>query len=167
MGKPFDLTAATKAYKGELERFYLNLSDWRKFKSRHALNWTKLSFRKQSQKQVPQDRGVYAFSVELTSSQLPAHGYILYIGETGERSAANLRVRFGQYLKQLENGGGRPRVLYMLKNWKEDLQFNFVALPNKAVNLKKIEQDLLSAVMPPINIADFTAEVTAVRKAAF
>lgn len=166
MTKPFDLVRATKAYKGDLERFYVDLSGWRKFKSKYKLVWKKLPFAKASKGQIPKVRGVYVFTVELTPSKLPAHGYILYVGETGEKSSANLRIRFSQYLKHLEKGGGRPKVLYMLRNWKSDLQFNFVALPDTTVDLKKIEQDMLNAVMPPINVADFTAELTAIRKAA-
>lgn len=166
-GKHHDLVDFTKKYKGDLYSFYLDLKSWRQFKTRHNLTWQKLRFGAVGHASVPKERGIYAFTVELAPSKLPLHGYILYVGITGDTSAANLYKRYAQYLRQLKNKDGRPRVFTLLENWTDDLFFNFVPLPNTKVNLAKLEKDLINAVMPPINIKDFSAEITAVRTAAF
>jgi len=167
MAKSFDLVNATKRYKGELHEFFLDFSGWRKFKSKHRLDWQKLQFTRANKRIVPPVRGIYAFTIELTPSKLPTHGYILYIGLAGDASASNLKVRYGQYLQDQEKDKGRPKVLFMLKNWAGDLQFNFVPLPDTKVDLAKLESGLLNAIRPPINILDFSSQITAVRKAAF
>lgn len=166
-GKHHDLVDFTKKYKGDLYSFFLDLKSWRQFKTRHNLTWQKLRFGAVSHASVPKERGIYAFTVELAPSKLPMHGYILYVGITGDTSDANLYKRYAQYLRQLKNKDGRPRVFTLLENWADDLFFNFVPLPNATVNLAKLEKDLINAVLPPINIKDFSAEITAVRAAAF
>lgn len=167
MPKSFDLVTATKAYKGELHDFFLDLSKWKKFKSKHKLNWQKTTFSAANKANIPTIRGIYAFTLELIPSQLPAHGYILYVGITGDASSANLQIRYSQYLRNLEKGDGRPRVQLMLENWDGVLQFNFVPLPDRRISLAKIERDFINAVIPPVNYADFSSELTAVRKADF
>ncbi|OZI16213.1 hypothetical protein CAL19_16060 [Bordetella genomosp. 7] len=157
----------TKKYKGDLYEFFLDLKRWRKFKTRHNLKWQKLRFGDASHASVPKERGIYAFTVELAPSKLPMHGYILYMGITGDTSSANLYKRYAQYLRQMKNKVGRPRVSMFLENWSDDLFFNFVPLPNPKVDLRKLEDAFLDAVIPPINIKDFSAEITAVRRAAF
>lgn len=167
-GKHHDLVNLTKKYKGESHEFFLDLNQWRKFNTMHKLAWSKEKFNKPSQKKVPQERGIYVFTVELSSGLLPPHGYIMYAGITGDTSDnRDLRLRFGDYLRQLTNEDGRPAVFYMLKNWSRDLFFNFVSLPDKTIDLAILEQSLLQAIIPPINIRDLGAEITAVQKAKF
>jgi hypothetical protein len=55
----------------------------------------------------------------------------------------------------------------MLKNWSEDLYFHYVELPDRRVDLARIERALLNAIIPPINKRDISAEITAVRAATF
>ena len=167
IGRQHDIVNFTKKYKGDLYEFFLDLKRWRKFKTRHNLTWQKLSFGEATRAFVPKERGIYAFTVELAPSKLPMHGYILYMGITGDTSGANLYKRYAQYLRQMKNKDGRPRVSMFLENWADDLFFNFVPLPNPRVDLAKLERDFLNAVIPPINIKDFSAEITAVRAAAF
>lgn len=120
-----------------------------------------------SKTHIPEERGIYAFTLELRDASLPAHGYILYMGITGNTSNANLKKRFTQYLLHLKNQDGRPAVYHVLKKWKGDLQFNFVPLPNPAVDLVKIEQAFLAAIIPPVNKTDLNAKIIAVKAADF
>lgn len=78
--KHHDLVTHTKKYKGELHEFFLDMSSWRKFKTRYSLNWQKLRFREDSHSAVPKLRGIYTFTVELSPAKLPSHGYIMYMG---------------------------------------------------------------------------------------
>lgn len=165
--KHHDLVDHTKRLKADAYEFYLDLTSWRKFTSAARLDWQKLRFGNAAVPNVPQERGIYAFTLELDPSQLPAHGYIIYVGITGNTSNANLRKRFNQYLAQLKNKDGRPRIYFMLANWKDDLFFNFVSIPDKNVDLAKIERDFLNAVMPPANQADFGGKIKAAKAARF
>lgn len=166
-GKHHDLVNFTKKYKGDSHSFFLDLKNWRRFKTRYKLTWQKLRFGDINHPSIPKERGIYAFTIELDPSKLPMHGYILYIGITGDDSNANLYKRYAQYLLNLKNEDGRPAVFYMLDNWADDLFFNFVPLPDKTIDLAKLETALLNAVLPPVNKRDLEASITAVKAAAF
>jgi hypothetical protein len=167
-GKHFDLVPHTKRLKGESHEFFLDMKSWVKFRSRYRLTWDRVPFASTSRSLVPQERGIYAFSLELTPSKLPQHGYILYVGITGDgTSASNLRRRYSEYERQLNKEDGRPAVLYMLKNWKGHLVFNFAPLPNPRIDLAEIEGAFINSVMPPINKRDYEPELRAARAAAF
>lgn len=166
-GKHHDIVAQTKRYKSEQHSFFLDLASWKKFKTKYALNWTKIRFETASHSSVPKERGIYAFSVELSPGKLPAHGYIMYVGITGQDSDANLYKRYAQYLVDQRDQNGRPAVTYMLNNWDGDLFFSYVPLPNKKVDLHKMEKALLNAVRPPVNKRDLDATISAPRAAIF
>jgi hypothetical protein len=166
--KPYDLIRATKDYKGNLHEFFLDLTQWRNFKSKHPLQWSKVRFDDSSRSSVAQERGIYVFTVELSPSDLPGHGYIMYVGITGaDASLATLRTRYGQYLRQQKKQRGRPAVTMMLVNWKNDLFFNFAPLPNAAADLPAIETAFLEAIIPPVNKAYLSAKVRNPKAAAF
>ena len=167
VGKHHDLVNWTKKYKGDLHSFFLDMKSWKKFKTRSALDWQKTRFGDASHPSVPRERGIYAFTLELAPAKLPAHGYILYVGITGDDSDANLYKRFGQYLLSLKNEDGRPAVVYMMKNWSDHLFFNFVSIPNKSINLAKIERAFINSIMPPVNKRDLEAKIGAAKAAAF
>jgi len=165
-GKHHDLVNFTKKYKGELAEFFMDLKSWRRFKTRHTLDWQKIRFGEAHHSSVPEERGIYVFTVELSPTKLPGHGYILYVGITGADSAANLYKRYAQYLGHLKNQDGRPAVYFMLDNWADDLFFNFVTLPNTKVDLAKIEKSIINAVIPPVNKRDLEATITSAKAAA-
>lgn len=165
--KHYDLVNFTKKYKGDLHGFFLDMKSWRRFKTKFRLDWQKIKFDAAGHAAIPRERGIYAFTVELKPSKLPAHGYILYVGITGDTSLGHLHQRYSQYLRNLRREDGRPAVLYMMKNFKDDLFFNFVTLPNRAIDLAKIERAFINAVMPPVNKRDLEANIGAARAATF
>ena len=166
-GKHHDLINFTKKYKGGLHEFFLDAESWKTFKTRHKLSWQKERFAEAHHSVIPKERGIYAFTFELTPNQLPLHGYILYIGITGDTSAANLYKRYAQYLRHLKNEDGRPAIFYMLKNWADDLFFNFVTLPKTSVSLETLERQLLTAIIPPVNKKDLGADIVSIKAAKF
>ena len=166
-GKHHDLVNFTKKYKGELHSFYLSMKSWRKFKSRYSLVWDKVKFDPSNQSSVPQERGIYAFVLELSQTKLPPHGYILYVGITGDKSNSNLYKRYGQYILNHRNQDGRPAVYYMMDNWSDDLFFHFVPLSNPTIDLAKLERDFINAVLPPVNKRDIDAKITSAKAATF
>lgn len=166
-GKHHDLVNFTKKYKGELHSFHLDMKRWRKFKTRYKLDWQKIRFNKDNHPSIPQQRGIYVFTLELNSRKLPLHGYILYVGITGNNSDSNLYRRYSQYLLHQQNQDGRPAIFYMLGNWPNDLFFNFVSLPTPNIDLEKLEKDFLNAIIPPVNKRDLDATIVATRAATF
>lgn len=105
--------------------------------------------------------------MEVDAASLLAHGYIMYMGITGDTGSANLRKRYARYLLDLKNEDGRPKVLYMLQQWSDELFFNFVPNPDSSISLADIERSFLNAVAPPIIERDFEADLSAARKATF
>jgi len=166
-GKFVDLIDNTERYKARLYQFFLDFGKWREFKPPIPLPWKKISFDVASKPMVPKERGLYVFTLELPSCPLPQHGYIMYVGHTGNTSAATLRSRFGQYLDDLRRQDGRGRVYYMLERFKGDIFFSFVPVADRAVDLKKIEVSLINSVAPPVNTGDFDIVMSHVRRTLF
>lgn len=168
MGKFHDLVNMTKKYKGEAHEFFLDFGSWKTFKAKHKLVWERVPFIPGSKVLVPKERGIYVFTALAGDDQFPIHGYLLYVGITGDGdSQSNLRTRYGQYERQLKNEDGRPAVYYMMANWRDDLMFNFVKIPDPKIDLGEMESDFINAVMPPVNKRDFEAMHAAVRQSAF
>jgi hypothetical protein len=164
----FDLVANTKKYKGDLHEFYLNFKSWGAFKTRFKLNWTRVEFTPGNQSKIPEARGIYVFSVEYSPSKFPPHGYILYVGITGDGdSMGTLYKRYGHYLGHQRDKTGRPAIVYMLDNWKKNLVFYYTALPKPTIDLANLEQKFLNAAIPPINKRDFDAGITGMKAATF
>lgn len=166
-GRFVDLVDNTERYKARLYKFFLDFGKWREFKSPVPLPWQKLPFDIASKTKVPKERGLYVFTLEAPDCPLPQHGYIMYVGHTGNTSAATLRSRFGQYLDDLRRQSGRSRVYYMLERFKGDIFFSFVSISDRAVDLKKIEVSLINSVAPPVNTGDFNIIMSNVRRSLF
>lgn len=146
-------------------QFYVDIKKWRAFKSSVRLDWQRTRFLSSNKSSVPKERGIYAFTVLMDSSDLPTHGYILYMGITGDTSASDLQIRYGQYLADARRMNKRLKVCMMLDQWKDDLFFNFVPIPDKRVSLAKMERSFLSAIVPPANETDIDASVRDARDA--
>lgn len=166
-GKLHDLVDHTKQYKSELHSFFLDLKSWRKFRCNWKLEWQKVPFGAKAHSLVPKVRGIYVFTVELSPSKFPIHGYMLYVGITGDNGKHDLHKRYGDYLSHLERKDGRPAIYYMLKNWSGDLFFNFVPMPNHKTDLALIERKFINAVIPPVNKRDLEATIRVSKAAAF
>jgi hypothetical protein len=123
------------------------------------LVWTQVKFNPNNRADVPQVRGVYAFVVRHENDHFPPHGFIMYIGITGGRSASRtLRLRFSDYLREKARNK-RPRVHYMLNKYEHDLHFCYVPIENQDVDLIQLELDLNDSILPPVVEKDFTAEI--------
>lgn len=148
-----------KEFKNYGQSFVLNPAQMKGFTTRCKLDWKKVAFNKINKSLIPQERGVYAFIVEYNIIGVPPHGYIMYIGETGQDSLHNLQKRYADYLKDKQKPLKRLSLHYMLNNWEECLHFHYAVVKDKRVNLKKLEKNLNDAFIPPYNINDFSAEI--------
>ncbi|MDX1927029.1 MAG: hypothetical protein SFV81_10945 [Pirellulaceae bacterium] len=53
----------------------------------------------------------------------------------------------------------------MLNKYTDDLQFAYAAFPDPTFNLEALELDLNDAIIPPVVVKDFTAEIRQLVKA--
>jgi len=166
-GKYKDLIAEVDRIQAYRREFNVDASRWKQFQPPIALAWSKLRFSEANRSHVPKERGLYAFTLAHEPSGFPSHGFIMYIGITGDTSKATLRTRYAQYLAHLRRGNGRPKVYGMLERWDGDLFFNFVPVPDRKVSLTAIEDELLAAVLPPVNETYIKAGLQAILKDAW
>jgi hypothetical protein len=89
----------------------------------------------------------------------------MYIGITGAKgNGRTLRNRYGDYLRE-QKKHKRPKIHYMLNKYPDDIEFAYAAIPDPAFDLEALELDLNDAIIPPIVVKDFTAEIRQLVKA--
>lgn len=146
--------------------FVLSPTRWRSVAHSTPLTWTKVAFTAANRNSIPQSRGLYAFVVVHESTYFPPHGYLMYIGITGDDSSnRTLRIRYGEYLREKDKGG-RAKIVTMLQSYPDDTYFFYAPITDRRRSLPKIEDDLLSALIPPCNekfAADIAKGVKALR----
>lgn len=116
---------------------------------------------------IPADkRGIYAFVAQSPSNVLPPHGYVMYIGIAGKDSNRSLRERYRDYLS-MRNPHKRPRISMMIDNWRDVLRFYYVSVEDdvSSEELKTIEEQLNSALLPPFSQRDVEAEIRVMMRA--
>jgi hypothetical protein len=166
MSSPHDLVTNRKLMKADSYTLNLSTARWRQFSTPLPLTWKRLPFSKANRSQIPKTRGIYAFSLELPDHNLPLHSYILYVGIAGNNgSHGTLYSRYGQYLGEVNRTRARPKIVYMMTEWPNDLVFNFVEIPDAGVDLKKIENSFQDALLPIVNSRDFSASIQQARDA--
>ena len=133
-----------------------------------SLDWRSIKFDEEAElSNVPNDkRGVYAFVVEQRSAVLPPHGYVLYIGIAGRDSSRSLRERYKDYLNQ-KKVMKRVRIARMIGTWYQVLRFVFAPVGDdiSSNELKILECQLNTALMPPFAEGDLEAETKQKRRA--
>ncbi|MEB1547621.1 hypothetical protein VDQ94_01675 [Xanthomonas campestris pv. campestris] len=166
-GKYKDLIADADRVSAYMRKFNIDAQRWKAFQPPLKLIWSKFRFSEANRPNIPKERGLYAFTLSHEPSGFPDHGFIMYIGITGDTSKATLRSRYGQYLASLRRGNGRPKVYGMLERWNGDLFFNFAPIPDKKISLTEIEDELLAAIIPPINETYIKAGLQSILKDAW
>ena len=156
-----DIVQAVDEIKKDRRDFYLSPTRWRRSKVTFPLVWNEVKFEAANANSIPEQSGVYAFVVRHENNHFPPHGYVMYIGITGDVGPTRtLRVRYRDYLNEKKRDK-RPRVNYMLNKYENDLYFCFVPLDRNVVDLGKLELDLNDCILPPVVVKDFTAEIRA------
>ena len=132
-----------------------------------GLDWQAINYGTEDLELVPDDkRGIYAFAVRINSQILPPHGYILYMGIAGENSDRSLRERYRDYLSP-QKIMRRAGIARMIGNWHQVLQFLFAPIDDTVTteDLKQLENQLNTALIPPYSQRDIDAEVRTRRRA--
>lgn len=110
------------------------------------LKWNSCKFVKDAQINVPEQFGVYCFSVDL-GVPFPDRMHLpLYIGKAADQF---LRERYQDYLQEKGNIKGRKKVVFMLNKYKNCLTFWWAELP--LVYVETVERHLQMCCEPPCN----------------
>ena len=133
-----------------------------------ALVWDSISYNNDDElDKVPADRrGVYAFAVCQDSDVLPPHGYVLYVGIAGRDSNRPLRERYKDYLNE-KKVLKRERISRMIGAWHQVLRFFFAPVEDaiSSEDLKALEKQIATALMPPFSKGDIEANIRRKRRA--
>ncbi len=132
-----------------------------------SLGWQSVKYGPADLDQVPDDkRGIYAFVIEHPSPVLPPHGYVMYIGIAGRRSARSLKARYRDYLNP-QKLMKRERIARMIANWQNVLRFYFAPVDKSITSdqLEEMEKQLNTAMLPPCSDGDLEADTKRKRRA--
>lgn len=146
-----------------MREFFMNPEVWRSFKPKVKLEWKEVKFTPAARSKIPKQRGIYAFIVRSPSEFLPSHGFVMYIGITGDQNSRTLRNRYQDYVRE-QKEMRRPRLHYLLTKFSKDLIFSYAPIPDPNEDLATLETTLCDAIIPPMNERDLSAEVRDMRK---
>jgi hypothetical protein len=128
------------------------------------LNWESIKFNSDNIT-LPSQQGVYAFSINIISNNLPTNSYILYVGKAGDINSQNtIRKRYRDYTRELRTKT-RPKIHRMLNLWKDHLTYHYAEVEN-GISTGEIETKLTTIFIPPYNTNDFSAEIRDLLKGA-
>ena len=149
---------------------HVTLSPEKMMANKHAiesLSWDSISYGYEELAKVPADkRGIYAFVICRNNDVLPPHGYVLYIGIAGRDSERPLRDRYKDYLNT-RKVKKRARIARMIGTWHQVLRFYFAPIDEdiSSDELKELEKQLNTALMPPFSEGDLEADTKQKRRA--
>ena len=132
-----------------------------------TLTWESVRYGDEEVDRVPNDRrGIYAFVVCHNDEVMPPHGYILYIGIAGRDSDRPLRERYKDYLN-VRKVAKRDQIALMIGTWHQVLRFFFAPVEDdvSSEDLKTLEEQLNTALMPPFADRDLEANTKRMRRA--
>ena len=154
---PLDIISAQDEAMSYRQEFNLWPRLWENCAVQISLNWKAVKFEKESEENIPENKGVYAFFVKPQVADLPNHAYLMYIGESGQYGDNNLRGRFGNYLSYKKNSK-RLHIHRLLNKWDGYLYFYYAEI-SEHVNSRDLETMLLDTFVPPYNRKDFSPEI--------
>jgi hypothetical protein len=129
-----------------------------------TLNWQSFSFNTDGVV-LPDQQGVYVFSINVIGANLPNNSYILYVGKAGDTNSNNtIRKRYRDYVRELRVKS-RPKIHRMLKLWEEHLTYHYAEVAD-GVSTGDIEEQLTTIFVPPYNTNDFVVELRDLLKGA-
>jgi hypothetical protein len=166
--KKFYDFAAHKAAQSEFgyhaQTFYLWPRQLTSLSLPMKLSWTRVRFESANASLIAKQPGVYAFVIQHDDDNLPPHGYVAYIGETGEDGVLRtLRDRFKDYLRD-RDWPKRDNIYELLNKWSTCLFFHFAPVDVTATDLLKVEQLLNDAIIPPYNKRDFSPAIKKLKR---
>jgi len=160
-----DFVSRVDAMQADIRRFLLSPARWRSSKVKISIDWNYMQFNEANRQHIPRQPGIYAFVVRHLNDHFPAHGFIMYIGITGANAnGRTLHDRYGDYLREKKKDK-RAKIHYMLNKYCDDIYFAYAAVTDQNINLEALELDINDAIIPPVVVKDFTAEIRQLVKA--
>lgn len=142
------LTLAGALRRFELKRVILAKPQWEACRLPVRLRWTTRRFGEAYANAIPDRQGVYSFIVEPRVGNHPNCHYLVYVGKTERQT---LRVRYRQYLQDARSPViKRPLVQSMLDLWEDHLLFCYAIVADRR-HIATVEDELLKALLPPMN----------------
>jgi len=133
-----------------LWRMVLSPKHWQLCHVPLKLTWRAVKFERANGSSIPANaRGVYTFVVKPGIANHPSCSYLMYVGKAQKQM---LRDRFFQYFSEKDKGeqSRRPHVTEMLLKWNGFLWFYYAEISGKT-KIKRVEEELLAAYLPPSN----------------
>lgn len=133
-----------------LGRMILSPYQWKSYRQLVRLNWLPVKFDPNYVKQVPDDQiGIYSFVVKPEVADHRDVAYLMYVGKVERQT---FRARYRQYLVEFKKGDESRwvHVTEMLNRWQGFLWFYYAAV-SKPRTIAAMENDLISAFLPPCN----------------
>lgn len=139
------------------EQFWLIPRYWREYRYRRSFAWRTVRFDSSVTSSLPDQAGVYVFSIRPPVAPPLEGAYVVYVGET-----TDLRRRFRDYLNEAQSRRARPKIAITLALYRDHLFFSYATLP--VSERKKAEDALITALWPPRNDM-YPAKIRRVRNA--
>ena len=122
------------------------------------LNWVRIKYDEHDQHELPDQQGVYMFTVSFESASLPSNSYVMYVGKAGDLDSDNtISRRFRSYVNR-SGYQGRPRVKKLIKYFNDHLVYWYATMPDDQ-STSQVEQVLADIFVPPCCQRDFSADV--------
>lgn len=129
------------------------------------LEWKSCDFYDPAVK-IPDEKGVYAFSIQFNDNHLPNNSYIMYIGKGGEiGNKSSIKARYNSYVAYSKKTVSNPKFDIFFDMWRHHITFSYAVLPDN-ISPGEIEKKLNNILQPPLSYADYTAEVKLDRRGA-
>lgn len=111
-------------------------------------DWKEIKFITDNQPILPEIEGLYMFMASPKKANTSFLNYLFYVGETD-----NLRRRFGDYLKKIDNPkSGQYKVYTIINDFTEHLYFRYIELNGyNQVQRRILEDQFLISFLPPKN----------------
>ncbi|MED4019150.1 hypothetical protein [Sutcliffiella cohnii] len=139
-------------------QFILNVDFWANYNREliklEDLEWKEVKFlddlgtdMSSEMEGLPSDSGgIYFFYVK--SNIIPGNGYLVYIGRAFYTDSQNLKKRCRSYYQKYFNE--RPKIRRMIRKWGIHLHLRYICLKDNEL-IEKLEEELINAIIPPLN----------------
>lgn len=123
-------------------------TEWRSFNQEFIdeWEWTSVPFTEETVLTIPNNKGVYSFSIKPPIANHPHNSLLIYIGKAHQDT---FRDRFKDYLRQMRRTK-RPQIATVLNRWYGFLQFSYCPVIDTE-RIQQLENGLLKALIPPYN----------------
>ena len=105
-------------------------------------------------------------TIRASNPDFPTNSYLFYIGQVGASGSPprTFPRRFQEYLDEYRVVT-RPRVARFLHNYQGVIDFYYCELDHLKVDIKMLESELITALLPAANVSDIHPDISPARRA--